>query len=278
MNKMLISVLFLGLFVSVRAQNPIWPDDTQSASLRYAMVGLKQDDPTQLSPYSAADTLHLKKPGRAALFSAVIPGTGELYGGSWLKGAILLTAEIGLWIGYARFYQEGADWRDQFHDYAYAHWSEDDYWISIAHQALGDHPELQAVIDGTESYTAYLEVLRAWEQENHHHTLPEERNQQYFEVIGKYDLFVGGWDDYNGQSDKLTPHRNAYETMRHTSNVEFKRASTCAMVSLANHLISSLDAAWTVARQNRKIRASMHVDLKPIRNEMVPLYGFQVEW
>jgi len=272
MPKMLIVIFLIGCVVSVQAQDPIWPEDTQYASLRYSMVGLQQPDPVQDHSASSIDTTKLKKPGRAALFSATIPGTGEMYGGSWLKGAIFLTAEIGLWFGYVTFYNEGVDWRNQFHDFADLYWSEGKYWVSIAADA-----GLQGVVTET-NYPEYLEELREWEHENHHHTLPEERNQQYFEVIGKYDFFAVGWYDYDEDKSVLTPLRTEYETMRNNSNVEFKRASTCAMVSLANHLFSSMDAAWSIARQNRKIKASMRAELKPIRNEMVPLYGFQIEW
>jgi hypothetical protein len=66
--------------------------------------------------------------------------------------------------------------------------------------------------------------------------------------------------------------------MRHNSNREFKKASACAMVVMANHVISALDAAWTISRHNRQIEAAIQFEMKPIRDELVPFYGFNVTW
>lgn len=273
MNKHLAGfcIFLFGMALSLQAKNPVWLGDNQSASLRYAMAGLHQTDAEQTAPSHTAETTSLKKPGLGALFSAAVPGAGQIYAGSWFKSAVFLGAEIGIWVGYAAFYNEGKDWENQFHAYADAHWSEADYWIAIAEEA-----GVSGVT--TVTYPDYLEELRDWEHNNQHHSLPEEKNQQYYEVIGKYDFFAVGWEDYSEDGSKLTPMRNEYETMRNNSNVEFKRASTCAMVALANHMISALDAAWTISKQNRKIRTSAYIKLKPIRNEMVPLYGFNVQW
>ncbi|NQT27804.1 hypothetical protein HQ585_20775 [candidate division KSB1 bacterium] len=275
-------LLIFSLVISLQAQNPVLFEDTQSTSLRYAMVGLQQAESENSVVSKESAMVPLKKPGRAALFSAILPGTGEMYGGSWLKGALFLGAEISLWAGYLVFYNEGVDWRNQFHDFADQYWSEARYWLSVARDAYASSPTdyavLEDVIYGDADYLDYIDLIREYEHENHHHTLPEERIQQYFEVIGKYDFFAVGWEDYDVNKPELTPLRNKYENMRNSSNVEFKRASTCAMVVMANHLISPLDAAWTISKQNREIRAAMHVDLKPIRDELMPFYGFNIEW
>mgnify|MGYP000641173544 CR=1 FL=1 len=213
----------------------------------------------------------MKDPRLGALFSAVLPGTGEFYGGAWLRGAAFLGAEFALWAGYAHFSGKGQDWDDRFHDYANGHWSEPRYWVGVAGEA--------GILGVTESnYTDFLTELRAYERANNSHALHVEKDQQYYEMIGKYDQFRYGWDDWEEGRPALTPNRDWYETMRHRSNQEFKKASTCAMIVLANHVVSALDAAWTISRGNRKIKTAMRFDMRPVRNEMVPFYGFHVTW
>jgi hypothetical protein len=48
----------------------------------------------------------LKSPKKAMLFSAVLPGMGELYGGNTTKTAVFLSTEAAIWVTYARMEQE----------------------------------------------------------------------------------------------------------------------------------------------------------------------------
>ena len=81
--------------------------------------------------------------------------------------------------------------------------------------------------------------------------------QQYYELIGKYDQFVVGWDDIVRRStdnavgwtevDSVenfhSERRLRYEDDRDESNRFLKRASTVTGVILINHVISAIDAA-----------------------------------
>ena len=186
-----------------------------------------------------------------SLLSAVVPGAGEFYAGSWIKGAVFLGAEIALWIGYKSFSDKGQEWEDTFHAFADAHWSESAY-----RQWLDTHPEFK---DTT-------------------HTLPSTKTQQYYEMIGKYDQFKGGWDDYEEGGTELTPNRLYYEDLRHKSNVQFKRASYCAMVVLGNHLLSAFDAAWTIRGINRRIETRMRMSLQRRGESYAPSLALHVNW
>ena len=189
-----------------------------------------------------------KKPLLGVVFSAAVPGTGELYAGKWLKGALFLAAEIGLWVGYSRFYANGQELEDEFQAYADTYWSEA-RWLENYDPSHGAT-----------------------------HSLPETKTQQYYEMIGKYDQFRTGWDDYVAGGDPLTPHRDAYESMRHESNVEFKYASYCAMIVLANHMISAFDAGLTIRRDNQRIETAMRMTLKNTRGGPVPCLCLRVCW
>ena len=190
----------------------------------------------------------VKKPAVGILLSAAVPGAGEFYSGSWIKGAIFLGIETGLWIGYIKFRDKGLEWEDIFHDYANEHWSEE-RWISN-----GGDPD-----EGT-------------------HTLPSTKTQQYYEMIGKYDQFMQGWDDWVVDGPSLTPHRDYYETIRDKSNQELIKASYCAMIVLANHVISAFDAGWTVKNHNRKIKSKARVSIEKGRDEYIPMLTMDLNW
>ncbi len=195
--------------------------------------------------------LKKKSPAVGILLSSVVPGAGEIYSGSWIKGVIFLGIETTLWIGYWRFSEKGSYWKDVFHDYADQHWSEERYY-----EWLSQHPEFS---DTT-------------------HTLPSSKTQQYYEMIGKYDQFKAGWDDWEEGDDPLTKHRNYYEGLRNKSNMWYIRASYCTMIVLANHVLSAFDTAWTIRGHNRKLETRLRMSLYQNRMEIVPMLSLRVDW
>lgn len=265
-------LLFACLALSIAESADAGFQLSREAELRVAMLRSPMPEVQPLYfPQETEEAPGMKNSRLGALFSAVVPGAGEMYGGSWIKGAVFLTAEIALWVGFSGFSSEGQDWEDQFHAYADLRWSEPEYWVGIAGEA-----GISGVT--TANYTQYLDQLREEERARHSHSLHLNKDQQYYEMIGKYDQFRYGWDDWQSGDAPLTENREWYETMRHNGNKEFKKASTCAMLALANHLISALDAAWTISQHNKQIQTSVFMQMKPIRNEPVPFYGLNVQW
>lgn len=195
-----------------------------------------------------------KNPLLAAALSAAVPGAGEFYAGSWIKGTVFLAVEVAAWAGYKHYTDEGDRRRTEFRAYA------DQYW---------DYGK--------------------WESEYNpntdpgSHGLPMENNQivktqQYYEMIGKYDQFMMGWKDWVRGGPDVTDRRNAYETMRHEHNDQLINASRCTMAVLTNHLLSAMDAAWTVHRRNRQIRAAMGMEVRMARTEAVPVLSLRLAW
>jgi len=183
------------------------------------------------------------------ILSAVVPGAGEIYAGSWIKGVLFMGAEIALWIGYGHYSDKGEEWEDIFHEYADTRWSEERWreWMAA-------HPD----------YSAQT------------HTLPSTKTQQYYEMIGKYDQFMAGWDDYVDGGPELTPHRDYYEGLRHNSNVQLKRASYCVMFALGNRVLSSFDSVWTIRRRNRQIESQMRIGLMKGGKDWLPSLTWEV--
>ena len=227
-------------------------DSPRSAELWFQMVGKETCPIVAGSGFVQTERQPEKKSiGVGILLSTIVPGTGEFYAGSWLKGALFLGAEIGLWIGYWKFSDNGHDWETVFHEFADTHWDEARWRTWMGNNS--DFPDTT-------------------------HTLPSTKTQQYYEMIGKYDQFKAGWDDYVEEGNALTPNRDHYEGLRHKSNVQFKRASACAMVVMANHLLSALDTAWTIRRTNRRVEGGMRMGLRKVREELVPVLAVQVKW
>lgn len=196
----------------------------------------------------------LRKPKSSTagiLLSLAVPGSGELYAKSWIKGVVFLGVEAALWVGYFQYSKKGQVFEDDFHQYADDHWSEED-WV----QWMLTHPEFG---DTT-------------------HSLPDTRTQQYYEMIGKYNQFKAGWDDYDPLGPDLTPNRNHYEWMRHKSNELFIKASYCTMFALGNRLLSMLDAALTIGSYNRKIEGAMRMSMRKVRNDWAPFLTLHVRW
>jgi hypothetical protein len=230
--------------------NPAAPDPSSAEAgwLRAAMTDFRM--PSSTAVFAPADPSGLpKKPALAVLLSAAVPGAGEIYAGSWIKGAAFLGIEAALWFGYARYMDRGQDLEDEFHVYAETHWSET-RWRSKY------NPQ-------TDPYTDEL---------------PDTRTQQYYEMIGKYDQFMKGWDDWMEGGPDLTRNRDHYETMRDDSNRKFIAASRCAMGVIANRLVSALDAAWTVHRRNRALSVRLNADVRMVRSEPITVVGLRIGW
>ncbi|MFQ5648963.1 MAG: hypothetical protein ACE5IY_03390 [bacterium] len=226
-----------------------------------------------------------KSIGKAVLFSAVVPGTGQLYGGSRLKGVGFLALEAIAIFAHFKYDSDGKDLERQFEAMANAEWKEDAYWDWMAQVSGVDRNNLPA--------------LREFENGRFSHFLPEKKNQQYYENVGKYNQFIIGWRDfreeivgngtftltnydegsYDGKSLlTISATRNSYTQLRKESNDDFKRATTFTTVALLNHVVSALDAGLTIKRRNRSIRARLGVQGVLHHDHIIPTLALGVTW
>ncbi len=185
-----------------------------------------------------------KSPKKAFFLSAILPGSGQIYNNTYLKAAAFLAVEASAWAMYLKYDKKGTDLDNEFRAYADQHWSEGEYWDYIA--KFSGQPRSD------------VEALRAWEHSHFSHGLHREKDQQYYEMIGKYDQFNYGWDDSEvglldeGWNTALrSKNRLDYEDQRNDSNKAFKTATLMSTFAIANHLISGLEAAWYASAYNR---------------------------
>ena len=89
------------------------------------------------------------------------------------------------------------------------------------------------------------------------------QDQHFYENIGKYDQFVGGWDDafewYIVEKTVedtieiilMTPYKNDYNNERDKSNQYLKLANYAVTAIMFNHVISGIEAVLTNQRKAR---------------------------
>jgi hypothetical protein len=209
---------------------------------------------------------HAKSPLKAFAMSLAIPGAGQYYTGSKIKAGTFLAADLLLWGGYLMYHGKGSDQEKSYKNYADQHYSStafNDWWGTLP--------------DST--------------QNGYSHRLPATRNHEYYENIGKYDQFQPGWDDYatlgwpppplpgETRDYDATPNRITYLNMRKKANDYFSNASTMAMVSIANHLVSAFDAAISAKKYNRGTQQySLRLKSKNIDGKVAPFVVAEIKF
>ncbi len=175
--------------------------------------------------------------GRAFLYSFLVPGLGEYYSGSKVKAGFFVAFEALTWTQYMTNQSAGHDREDEFETYANAHWDVTDYVLHL----IEDYQTVEDTLPGDK--------------------LPNTKTQQYYEMIGKYEKFWPGWDDYDSKAGK-SARQKKYVVMRDDANQKLNKARTWAMVALANHVLSAFDAAFTAKRFNKKRDVFSEVNVK----------------
>ncbi len=215
-----------------------------------------------------------------------------------------------MWVVYAVYNQKGNRQTNVFQGYADQNWSVVRYvdWI---HAVLPQF-DVSGIIISTDPNLPPWQCVN-WTKLNmleneigaeatngvyygFTHSLPQRPQQQYYELIGKYPQFVGGWDDAwsgntplytdnvtNAASDimDVSPHFLYYRDMRGQANSYYAVASTASYILIANHVFSALEAAWNASHKNHEMR--MHASILPRMQmdgyvEYVPSFSWAIDF
>ena len=221
------------------------------------------------------DTVRIPVPVKAMFKSLLIPGWGQVQNKDHLwKSIFFLSVETLTLISSVQLVNNAEKIRHDFEAFGDAHWSLERWydntkiifsnnWRDVL---IGTH-KLTLNINGSYYYTDNLtELLKIHEWSD----ISVIRDRDFYENIGKYDQFVGGWDDnYDNPFDSkgnwysiqkqnvetviLTKKKDYYRGLRYDSN-QFKHYSRYALSTLMlNHLVSAFDA---VIVSNRKLNYS----------------------
>ncbi|RKX26822.1 MAG: hypothetical protein DRP45_02600 [Candidatus Zixiibacteriota bacterium] len=254
-------LLVLGSVMSVSAfelENSLLADDMHKLKYSFALSG---DDfsntDSEISAFvndqdaRGKAIIKKKSPLKAFALSAAVPGLGQYYYGSRVKPFVFLGAEITAWVLHVKWHNDGDDATDVYEAFNDQWWHRDRYedYISWAYRVSSD-----------QSITGL-------------HHLPDTKTQQYYEMTGKYDQFLWGWDDAvlpdgttwddrdstntvpisnDPNSTPYSAKRFYYESLRHDANQKYGRATKMIAVSMANRLISAFEAYFVVRHHNSK--------------------------
>lgn len=243
--------------------------------------GMAQEQTTGEQPY--------RSPWIAAGLSAVLPGAGEFYAESYWKAAAFLAIEVAVWSIAYSYDKRGDRQTDYYQDFANKHWSvvkyaeyaldkwEDTWGLPAARRQyyeanlwIGDradgrppwHKVNWAILNEMER-----EIARTSAGQYYSHTLPLYGEQQYFELIGKYQQYNQGWNDapptYN-YPEPVTSNFLFYSKERGKANDYYATASTAVTIGILNHILSAVDAAWSASSFNKNFHARVGLQTIPL--------------
>ena len=221
-------------------------------------------------------------PGRAMILSLVVPGAGQLYVGRPLKSVLYLGVEVAAIVTWDRYrklgdsktqaFKASADehwdfrvWLATFALYQTGQWGTEDGQVYVGPEGT-HHLEFFVDMDGdgrpeifgnTSDDSKRLLQLLASPDTNSFVFI--QKNNEYYENIGKYNQFFSGWDDASTSSvieDRasgliaITDNRTLYLKLRTETNQLKSIASYAVSALMFNHVISAVDAIFTSSRWN----------------------------
>jgi hypothetical protein len=177
------------------------------------------------------------------LFSALMPGLGEIYLGYKWRGAVLVALEVTAWAGYFYYRNEGLDTRSAYESFADQHWGYqkwiDDHKDGGQGFTLEELEEAGRAKAGSQDWPGYI----PWVSK-------EEDKQHYYENIGKYDWYISGWRDWDPNFTdpgtdsgymENTPLRDEYRTMRKESNDQLDTSNKFIYLSIGTRVFSIVE-------------------------------------
>jgi hypothetical protein len=244
-----------------------------TGNLRWDLLQ-SMDDSVQLISPVLTPSAEKQSPFMNGLFSLVLPGAGQYRTEHYTKAAIFLAAEAAF-AAYAIISDNTADKRTaEFQKYAEEQWSPVRYaqWINT-HGAADYGPAASIDLNKVRDYD--FSEINEWERGLHKlgfsHSLPKFREQQYYELIGKYNQFKFGWKDYpadingipvsdGGRYDDMIPQQLLdYAVDRGKANDYYYAASFAVKALVINHVLSAFDAILSTASYNHSISATVQV-------------------
>ncbi|MCB0279662.1 MAG: hypothetical protein KDD94_09185 [Calditrichaeota bacterium] len=287
--------------------------ESNSLNIEYMRL-IKMESPRFESVFELASFEESQKDMSHALNSLILPGWGQYKNGSTTTAFIFLGVEIAAWTLYAVYNAKGNQGRTDVNAYVdndqsgfnrlrYYHKIYKRTGINVANENdlfQTDGSGNYAADDGT----AYNQLRQSaiWQQlrnaEHDYgdgtHMLPESKTQQYYEMVGKYSMFIAGWgyiDDpsYNGPMPTTyysefgngveygwpESGRNNrpgfiidYNDLRDHMNSYFGTSKWMLRTVVMNHVISAIEAL-IVGKQGNK-----HLNFE---YESRLLYGGQID-
>ena len=221
-------------------------------------------------------------PAKPMLYSLIFPGLGQWYNKSPLwKIGLFSGIEVVSILSAMQWTKEADKIRVDYELFADNSWDLETWVYNTLNTTIGNYPDVH--INGTHKLTLKLSGALAEQfgtyvtsdslEDNAHWVYTGEvsvlRDRYFYENIGKYDQFVGGWTDCYDQTNNqqwfevykdvgdsvetiiTTPNKEEYVSQRAKSNDYLNMAKFAISAVMFNHVISAMDAIWTTQNTNR---------------------------
>ena len=243
---------------------------------------LDQDSlPAALEIVEQEDSL-VVYPARPMLYSLILPGVGQWYNKSpaWKIG-LFAGIEAASIFSRLQWRKKAEDIRLKYEIFADQNWDLETWVSNTLNTPLGNYADVH--INGTHKLILVLSGSLAEQygnyvssdslENNAHWVYTGEvnvlRDRDFYENIGKYDQFVGGWTDCYGPANNQlwfevekdvgdsteiiisTPNKEDYVGQRARSNDYLNMAKYAVSAVMFNHVISALEAVWSTQIRNR---------------------------
>ena len=221
-------------------------------------------------------------PARPMLYSLILPGLGQWHNKSplWKIGLFSGVEAVSILSG-MQWIKKADDIRVNYELFADDNWDLKTWVYNTLSTPIGNYADVH--INGTHKLTLKLSGSLAEQfgtfvtsdslEDNAHWVYSGEvtvlRDRDFYENIGKYDQFVGGWTDCYDQSNNqqwfevykdvgdsvetiiTTPSKEDYVSKRAESNDYLNMAKFAISAMMFNHVISAMDAVWSTQNGNR---------------------------
>jgi len=276
MNNKLITLLILTSGIFAGGDAFVYRPEFHSSLLQTEIeTPVEENDTTTVEKY----------PAKGLLYSLVLPGAGQWYAGAKWKSLAFVGAEIASILVWSNLSQKGDDVKIDFEDLADDHWILDmwlqnmdlidsEYGIS----AIGTHDLNILLADGTiigSNEDENEDGTPDWDELGDEEVVDVIRDRDFYENIGKYNQFVGGWDDVGvkwwpeeksvGDSIEIlimTDNRYKYLGLREEHNRYLQYAGYAVSAIMFNHVISAIDAVWETRKRTRQ-SGNVEASIKP---------------
>ncbi len=273
MNKLFVFLCLVSVNFSF-AQEKIQANVTGNLAYDTKTI-LAEYKSVEAAPLNLQHSSDRKSPILAGLFSVLVPGSGELYTGEYLKAAIFGVLEAGLITAAIVYNNKGDSKTEEFENYA-DNVTDNSGWSVVRYaQWINQYKDKNIQINPDPNLKPWQRV--SWEELNSvereiqgfSHTLARHGEQQYYEMIGKYHQFSPGWWDFNGGSNNsdISPAFKYYSGLRGDAN-DFYNMSTAAVIGIyINHFLSGLDAVWSAVQFNKNLAVKVRMDSYQLTNK-----------
>ena len=182
----------------------------------------------------------MKSPTKAFLYSALVPGSGQLYIGA-KRGYLQIAAEAGLLAAYFITRSSAQDIRE-------------DYREHVRNHVIFEGPTKFDDWDPIEDFE-HATLYDNW------HNVYTDNNGEPLERVGKWY-----WEDRKAFKDENrkthdSPQRKVAYELRMDANDKFQLAKTFLGIAILNHVVSAIDARIAAKSYNRK-QNSLGLDLQ----------------